>query len=82
MTWCNTENNWTLEIDGKEAMVADIVISCTGLLRVPKTPNLMGAENFSGTKIHTAKWDPNFDPKDKKVAVIGKKSPLILNFCF
>ena len=51
--------------------VADIVISCVGVLNRPKMPEIPGLGDFRGPMMHTAQWDPNFDWRGERVAMIG-----------
>ena len=39
--------------------------------RTPACPDIRGLETFEGTKIHSARWDHDFDFAGKSVAVIG-----------
>ncbi|MHB1329754.1 MAG: flavin-containing monooxygenase, partial [Gemmatimonadales bacterium] len=53
---------------------ANFIVSASGLFSTPKTPNFPGLDTFSGPIIHSAKWDPEFDPKGKRVAIVGNGS--------
>jgi cation diffusion facilitator CzcD-associated flavoprotein CzcO len=52
-------------------LTADVLISGTGQLNRPRTPALPGAESFAGTTFHSARWPEQFDPRGKRVVVIG-----------
>ena len=51
--------------------MANFVISAVGGLCKPSWPTFPGAEDFQGIKVHTARWDPSIDLKNKRVGVIG-----------
>jgi 4-hydroxyacetophenone monooxygenase len=51
--------------------VANVVISGTGQLNVPKTPTIAGAENFQGVSFHSARWQHEHVLEGKRIAVIG-----------
>jgi cation diffusion facilitator CzcD-associated flavoprotein CzcO len=42
-----------------------------GGLHYPMYPDIPGREEFSGTQLHTTRWDPNYDPTGRTIAVIG-----------
>ncbi|KAF9164783.1 hypothetical protein DFQ26_001017 [Actinomortierella ambigua] len=74
MRWDEDRQKWTLhwrnEATGVEGdYVADIVYSCTGLLRIPSIPEEF--HDFKGPMWHSARWDASVDLKDKRVAVVG-----------
>jgi 4-hydroxyacetophenone monooxygenase len=48
-----------------------VVISAVGLLNVPFTPEIEGADRFTGVSVHSAKWPEDLDLTGKRVAVIG-----------
>lgn len=52
---------------------AKIVISATGKFAVPQTDSIRvpGIETFTGSVLHTARWDANVNLQDKHVVVIG-----------
>lgn len=53
---------------------ADVVIKATGILNTWKWPEIPGLHNFTGKKIHTARYDTSFDAAGKSIAVIGTGS--------
>lgn len=62
---------WRLETNRGDSLNARHVVDATGVLTVPKSPDIDGIETFAGTTIHTARWDPTQDLRGKRVAVIG-----------
>ena len=65
---------WRLETtDGRE-LVADILISATGVLHHPAFPDIPGLEDFAGAKFHTARWDHSVELQGKRVGIIGTGS--------
>jgi cation diffusion facilitator CzcD-associated flavoprotein CzcO len=47
------------------------VISASGVLTVPKLPDIDGVDCFDGVTMHTARWDHSKDLTAKRVAIIG-----------
>lgn len=66
----NTDT-WILTSHGGQLLRADIVIATHPSTYVPWIPNLFGRNDFRGAAFHAARWDPDFDPAGKHVAVIG-----------
>lgn len=48
----------------------DLVLA-VGSLRMPVVPQVPGVEEFRGTVVHTAQWDPSIDYAGKRVGVVG-----------
>ncbi|KAH6988311.1 hypothetical protein BKA56DRAFT_477752 [Ilyonectria sp. MPI-CAGE-AT-0026] len=53
---------------------SDVLLLGTGLLNKFSWPKIPGIEDFQGTKVHSANWDPSLDLKDREVALIGAGS--------
>jgi len=68
-------NTWDVEyIDkqgSRERLSSNILISTVGQLNRPAIPKIEGLELFEGPKLHTARWKKDFDPRGKRVAMIG-----------
>lgn len=62
---------WRLTLKSGEAVSARALVAGAGILHVPFTPQIEGAESFAGKTMHTANWDDGYDPTGKRVAVIG-----------
>ncbi|MBY8821532.1 flavin-containing monooxygenase [Sphingomonas colocasiae] len=74
-TYDETSARWTVvfrERDGAtETVTARVVISAVGVLNRPKWPEIEGLESFGGTLLHSGAWDPDFDWRGKRIAMIG-----------
>jgi cation diffusion facilitator CzcD-associated flavoprotein CzcO len=64
-------NVWRISLESGETLVSRYVVNATGLLVVPKMPDIEGIGDFEGKIIHTARWDHAYDLSEKRVAVIG-----------
>ncbi|OBA64076.1 monooxygenase [Mycobacterium sp. 1100029.7] len=52
----------------------DVVITATGVLRIPKYPDIPGRETFAGPAMHSSRWDHSISLPDKRIGVIGNGS--------
>lgn len=64
-------NVWRTTLASGEILVSRYLVNATGLLVIPKLPDIEGIEDFEGKLIHTARWDHACDLANKRVAVIG-----------
>jgi cation diffusion facilitator CzcD-associated flavoprotein CzcO len=64
------DGRWRIRTSRGE-LAADVLISGTGQLNRPRIPSLPGAETFTGRTFHSARWPADFDPRGKRVVVIG-----------
>jgi len=64
-------SRWRVSTEGGEIHQADAVILATGQLNRPAIPSLPGLERFAGHSFHSARWDHDYDPRGKRVAVVG-----------
>jgi cation diffusion facilitator CzcD-associated flavoprotein CzcO len=62
---------WRVATDGGDELVVRHIIDASGVLTVPKSPDIPGVESFAGEAIHTARWDREADLRGKRVGVIG-----------
>ncbi|MET9492907.1 NAD(P)/FAD-dependent oxidoreductase [Nocardia sp. NPDC006630] len=56
--------------DGAE-LTARFLVSAVGALEQPKPPAIADIDAYTGTLMHTARWDHSQDYRGKRVAVIG-----------
>lgn len=62
---------WAVKFKGRKPVRARTVIVASGPMANPSLPNIPGIETFAGKKIHSARWDHDYDFTGKKVAVVG-----------
>jgi len=62
---------WTVEAEDGSVATANVVISGCGGLHVPKFPDYKGMDSFKGEAFHTAQWKKDYDPTNKRIAVLG-----------
>jgi len=62
---------WRVETDDGGLTEARAVIVAAGGLTKPAYPDIRGIERYRGHKIHSARWDHDYDFAGKRVAVIG-----------
>jgi cyclohexanone monooxygenase len=65
---------WQLTTSAGEGFTFDVVVSAVGLFTRPVLPDLRQDEPFTGTLMHTARWDHRVDLRDARVAVLGTGS--------
>lgn len=65
---------WHLTTEHGEKEIFDVVISATGILRLPMRPDIKGLDSFTGTCFHSAEWPENLDLSGKRVGIIGTGS--------
>ena len=62
---------WRVQLDPGGEVTARFVVNASGVLTVPKPPDIDGVDSFDGVTIHTARWDHDQDLTGKRVGVIG-----------
>src|SRR3954463_11979454 len=68
--WDEDARRWIVETP-RETLSAQVLISATGPLSEPCRPDVEGLDRFTGAMFHSAEWDPAFEARGKRVAVIG-----------
>lgn len=64
---------WRLVTDAGEETF-DVLITATGVLRVPRHPDIPGLETFAGPAFHSSQWDHSISLRDKRIGLIGTGS--------
>ncbi|OBC14295.1 cyclohexanone monooxygenase [Mycobacterium sp. 852013-50091_SCH5140682] len=72
--WDAASGTWRLTTATGEQYRFDVVISAVGLFTRPVMPNLVEEEPFTGTVMHTARWDHGVRLDGARVAVLGTGS--------
>ena len=62
---------WRVQTDPGDEITARFIISASGVLTVPKLPDIDGVDSFDGITMHTARWDHTQDLTGKRVGIIG-----------
>ncbi len=62
---------WRVQTDPGGEITARYIISASGILTVPKLPDIDGVDSFDGITMHTARWDHAQDLTGKRVGIIG-----------
>ncbi|WP_067702107.1 flavin-containing monooxygenase [Nocardia jejuensis] len=62
---------WRLHTADGDELTCRFMIGATGVLTRPKLPEIPGADRFTGTTMHTARWDHDVDLRGKRVGIIG-----------
>ncbi|WP_438303671.1 flavin-containing monooxygenase [Streptomyces sp. HUAS TT11] len=70
MRWDAERLHWAIGTSSGD-LTADVVVSATGPLSDPRIPDIPGLDSFPGTVFHSARWDHEYDLRDKRVAMIG-----------
>jgi cation diffusion facilitator CzcD-associated flavoprotein CzcO len=68
------DSRWRITLADGTTDDVDFLISACGVLRIPNTPDIPGAESFSGDAFHSARWNHEVPVAGKRVAVIGTGS--------
>jgi len=74
LVWDEADSMWDITVDGPEGvrtLRSNAVITAVGFLNRPAPPDIPGVDRFEGPSWHTARWPADFDPKGKRVAIIG-----------
>lgn len=62
---------WAVKTNGRSRFHARTVILASGPLPDHKWPDIRGLDSYRGHKIHSARWDHDYDFTGKRVAVVG-----------
>jgi cation diffusion facilitator CzcD-associated flavoprotein CzcO len=69
--WDEEANLWLVALADGSTLSARYLITATGFLSQPKTPEIPGIHSFEGRIVHTAEWDDSFDAAGKRIGIIG-----------
>lgn len=84
--WNEADGKWDLEIEVTSKSETPekilkrschVLLNASGLLNNWKWPNIPGLDTFKGHLCHSARWQHDYDWKDKKIAIIGSGSSAI-----
>ncbi len=60
--WDEEASRWRVALAGGEVLSARFLLTATGFLSQPHTPDVPGIADFTGTVIHTTDWDDSYRP--------------------
>jgi cation diffusion facilitator CzcD-associated flavoprotein CzcO len=69
--WDEDAKLWRVALAGGETLSCRYLITATGFLSQPHTPDIPGINSFAGKVIHTTAWDDDYDLKGRRVGIIG-----------
>jgi len=72
--WDDRAQCWQLTTTTGEHHEFDVVVSAVGLFTQPVLPELVEQEPFTGTVMHSSRWDHSVDLAGARVAVLGTGS--------
>ncbi|MGV9612504.1 flavin-containing monooxygenase [Nocardia xishanensis] len=64
-------HRWVVRLADGRVISARAVVMGYFSLHVPFVPDIPGLDVFSGIQMHSGSWDLGFDPKGKRIAVVG-----------
>jgi cation diffusion facilitator CzcD-associated flavoprotein CzcO len=70
-TFDTEKGYWRVLDRERNETTVSILLLAMGPLNRPFIPGFEGLSEFKGVHFHTSQWDRNFEPADKRVAVIG-----------
>jgi cation diffusion facilitator CzcD-associated flavoprotein CzcO len=69
--WDEDSQLWRVALKNGETLDTRHLITATGFLSQPHTPDIPGITSFSGKVIHTTAWDDDYDLDNRRVGIIG-----------
>ena len=75
--WDDDARVWRVALAGGETLSAQFLITATGFLCQPKTPDIAGIETFGGRIIHTAAWDDSYSVTPAAARQSSEPVPLV-----
>ncbi|MGW0037619.1 flavin-containing monooxygenase [Gordonia sp. NPDC003376] len=69
--WDDDSGLWVVATADGATRTCRYLVTATGFLSQPSTPDFPGMDTFTGTVLHTAAWDDSVDLTGRRVAVIG-----------
>jgi cation diffusion facilitator CzcD-associated flavoprotein CzcO len=71
LSFDDTAGSWTVTTTSRKTFRARTVVLASGPLADSSFPDIRGIDDYRGHKIHSARWDHDYDFAGKRVAVIG-----------
>src|SRR6201994_2858439 len=65
--WDEEARVWRVSLAGGQTLTTRVLITATGFLSQPRTPDIQGIDSFKGKMIHTAAWDDGYRFRGRRV---------------
>ena len=75
--WDEDAQIWRVTLADGETLSARFLITATGFLSQPRTPDIPGIDTFTGRIVHTARWDDSYSFNGRRAAIIGTGSTAV-----
>jgi cation diffusion facilitator CzcD-associated flavoprotein CzcO len=72
--WDDEARLWRVAVDGGQTWQTRFLITATGFLSRPRTPDIAGIDTFAGRTLHAADWDDDYSLRGRRAAIIGTGS--------
>jgi len=69
--WDEEAKVWRVTLADGETLTTRFLITATGFLSEPRTPDIPGITDFEGKVIHTADWDDTYPLENRRIGIIG-----------
>jgi cation diffusion facilitator CzcD-associated flavoprotein CzcO len=69
--WDEEARVWQVSLAGGQTLTARFLITATGFLSQPHTPDIPGIAGFDGKIIHTTAWEDSYPFEGRRVGIIG-----------
>lgn len=69
--WDEDTQLWQVTLADGETLSARYLITATGFLSQPHTPDIPGITGFDGKVVHTTAWDDSYDFTGRRVGLVG-----------
>jgi hypothetical protein len=69
--WDEDTHVWQVALAGGQILTTRLLITATGFLSQPRTPDISGLDSFDGRVMHTAAWDDSYCFAGRRVGLIG-----------
>lgn len=70
MHWNEVDELWEITAGNRVHRAMILVVAC-GRLSEPRFPEVPGMQQFQGSSFHSAAWETSFDPRGRRITVVG-----------
>ncbi|MGE2813914.1 flavin-containing monooxygenase [Mycobacterium heidelbergense] len=70
-SWDEDQRLWQVALADGTSLTTRFLVTATGFLSQPKSPDIPGIESFAGKVVYTMAWDHGYDPAGRRVGIIG-----------